>query len=170
MVVRSLLYRLLQSAGLETVSRIMRAYPTRSKIIQQIGIKYPTLSHLERTVLYNLGSAAVSAAELLTGMPPESVFPIDDIPLVEHLGLDPSDFDRGRISIEGIPLTDEWNRPGGWSFYMDHDLTGTVGEMMEQARSELRDIMEREAAYDPRFTIPEHFEVKISFSWIARIF
>ena len=92
-------------------------YPSAGQILNALGARFPSLTGMERQALLNLGIAAADAASVLENLPPQSGFPLDDIPLNEALGIDVDSLNRGRIAVEisadipGMPTR------GDWQFY-----------------------------------------------------
>jgi hypothetical protein len=168
--VRSALARLLRSPGIETVYRLRSALPDRGSVIRALFGRYPALRSDEIDVLADIGYAAAEAAEKMSTMGSSEGFPLDDIPLNEHLGVDPDDMTRGRIAIEIDAPGLNFPREGGWQFYVDSPMDQTVGEFMQAVQTQARELIEQETAYHEDVTIPQDLVVGVTMKWQMRLY
>ena len=170
-VVRSALARLLRSPGIETVYRLRRALPDRGSVIRALFQQYPALRSDEVDVLADIGYAAAEAAETMSTMGSSEGFPLDDIPLNEHLGVSPDDMTRGRIAIEiDAPISFPREQGDGWQFYVDSQMDQTVGEFMQDVQAKAREVIEKEAAYHPTIPVPQDLVIGVTMKWQMRLY
>lgn len=168
--VRSALARLLRSPGIETVYRLRRSLPDRGSVIRALFTRYPALRADEIDVLADIGYEAAEASERMSVMDPTEGFPLDDIPLNEHLGIEPGDMSRGRIAIEIDAPGLNFPRDGGWQFYVDSPMDQTLGEFMQDVKTKARELIEQETAYHPEATIPEDLVINVTMKWQMRLY
>lgn len=169
-LVRAALRGLLRSPGIEAVYRLRNALPNRSSVLRALIGRYPTLRLPEVQTLLDLGYDAIEAAERMEILPPEHGFPLDEIPLNEHLGIDPADMTRGRVAINIDTPGMNFPREGGWQFYVDADMDQTLGEFMDQVKAQAREMIEAESAYHEDFTIPEDLVIDVTMKWSMRVY
>ena len=160
----------LSSPGIEAVWRFRQLYPSAGQILNALGARFPHLTGQERQALLNLGTAAADAASVIENLPPQSGFPLNDIPLNEALGIDVDSLNRGRIAVEisadipGMPTR------GDWQFYANSSLGETLGEFQEAVRNRAREIIEKETQYYEGATIPPNIEIEINLKWTTRLY
>jgi hypothetical protein len=169
-VVRAAFARLLRSPGIETVYRLRSSLPDRGSVIRALFGRYPSLREDEIRVLADVGYAAAEAAETMSVMNPTEGFPIDEIPLNEHLGIEPGELTRGRIAIEIDAPGLNFPRQGGWQFYVDSPMNQTVGDFMQAVQAQARELIEQETAYHPDVTIPQDLVVGVTMKWQMRLY
>ena len=169
-IVRAALSRLLRSPGIETVYRLRRVLPDRGSVIRALFLQYPALRSDEIDVLADVGFKAAEAAEAMSVLGPSEGFPVDDIPLNEHLGIEPGDMNRGRIAIEIDAPGLNFPREGGWQFYVDSPMDQTLGEFMQDVQTKARELIEQETAYHPDVTIPQDLVIAVTMKWQMRLY
>lgn len=169
-LVRSVLRGLLRSPGIEAVYRLRSALPNRASVLRALIGRYPKLRLPELQTLLDLGYAASDAADRMDTMDPEHGFPLDEIPLNEHLGIDPADMTRGRVAIHIDTPGMNFPREGGWNFYVDADMDQTLGEFMDQVKAQAREMIEDEAGYHDKFTLPEDLVIDVTMKWSMRLY
>jgi len=125
---------------------------------------------MERQALLNLGIAAADAASVLENLPPQSGFPLDDVPVNEYLNLDLDSLNRGRVAINvtadipGLPDRSDWQ------FYIDTTLGETIGDFKENIRNRAREIIEKETQYYEGATIPPDISIDVNMKWSMRLY
>ena len=170
-VIRSALSRLLRSPGIESVYRLRRALPDRGSVLRALFAQYPALRSDEIDLLADVGYKAAEAAELMSAMGPSEGFPVDDIPLNEHLGIEPGDMNRGRIAVEiDAPIQFPRKSGEGWQFYVDSPMNQTLGEFMESVKTKARELIEAEAAYHPGIPVPDDLVIDVTLKWQMRLY
>jgi hypothetical protein len=132
--------------------------------------RYPSLLRHELDILMDIGYDAADSADRLELMDPSEGFPLDDVPLNEHLGVEPGDLTRGRVAIHIDTPGMNFPRDGGWQFYIDSPMDQTVGEFIEGVKAQARELIEAETAYHSGFTIPPDLTIEVTMKWSMRLY
>ena len=160
----------LSSPGIEAVWRFRQMYPSAGQILNALMGRFPNLTGYERQALLNIGIAAADAASVLENLPPQSGFPLDDVPVNEYLNLDLDSLNRGRVAINITAEIANMGDRTDWQFYIDTTLGETLGQFKENVRARAQEIIEKEVVYYEGATIPPNLEVEVNMKWTMRLY